>query len=308
MRGAQPNPFVWAALVVVVLGAGAFFYVRSKAGAESPGAASDSIAADTTTKSTTLAGHDTTRADSQHTASASPGPTPAAPAPAPPTPASTPPVKAAPAATGATTAPKPGRADSAPASPGAVDSGGIRIVNLPRGSDVLIDEKPVTDPVTRLAPGPHAIAISAPLHNFYADTIVVEAGKITEVRPQLTRLGAPLPPRVRRELGARAASPCAPGPAYNADGSCFDERPKPVAPPFVPVPGDASVTPPRPSLLWVKVSPEGKTVEVQPLRPSNDAAFERDVRAFAEQLSWYPATKAGQPVEGWTQMIFRPQP
>jgi hypothetical protein len=189
-----------------------------------------------------------------------------------------------------------------------VDSGGIRIVDLPRGSDVLIDEKPVTEPVTRLAPGPHALAISAPLHNFYADTIVVEAGKITEVRPQLTRLGAPLPQRARRALAARGVSSCAPGPTYNADGSCFDERPKPVAAPFVPIPGDAAEPHPRPSILWVKVSAEGKTEEVQPLRPSNDPAFERDVRAFADQMSWYPATKAGQAVEGWTQMIFRPQP
>jgi len=81
-----------------------------------------------------------------------------------------------------------------------------------------------------------------------------------------------------------------------------------VAAPFVPVPADATEAHPRPSILWVKVSPEGKTVEVQPLRPSNDAAYEREVRAFAEQLSWYPATKGGQAVEGWTQMMFRPEP
>src|SRR4029077_1770228 len=289
------SPLVWAALAALVLGGGAFFYVRSKAGAESPAAKSDSSAADTTTRSATLAGHDTTRTDSQHVASTTPPVAAPAPAPTPPPPKSAP----APVAT----APAP----HTPA-PGPVDSGGIRVVNLPRGSDVLIDEKPVTDPVTKLAPGPHAIAISAPLHNFYADTIMVEAGKIAEVRPQLTRLGAPLPPRVRRELGARGVSTCAPGPAYNADGACFDERPKPVAAPFVPVPSDATEAPPRPSLLWVKVSPEGKTMEVQPIRPSNDAAFERDVRAFADQLSWYPATKGGEPVEAWTQMIFRPQP
>lgn len=179
-------------------------------------------------------------------------------------------------------------------------------MNLPRGSNVLIDEKPVTDPETRLPAGRHVLAISAPQHNFYTDTIVVQPGKVTEISPQLTRLGAPVGPRARRE-GARAASTCSPGPGYNADGSCFDERPKPVAPPFVPVPADAEGVP-RPSLLWVKVSTDGKTLEVQSLRPSSDPAFERDVRAFAEQLSWYPASKGGLPVEAWTQMIFRPQP
>jgi outer membrane biosynthesis protein TonB len=75
----------------------------------------------------------------------------------------------------------------------------------------------------------------------------------------------------------------------------------------VPVPADAEGLP-QPSLLWVKVSTDGKTLEIQSLRPSNDPAFERDVRAFAEQLSWYAASKGGQPVEAWTQMIFRPQP
>jgi hypothetical protein len=49
-------------------------------------------------------------------------------------------------------------------------------------------------------------------------------------------------------------------------------------------------------------------LEVRSLKPSSDAAFERDVRAFAQELSWYPASKGGQPVEAWTQMIFRPQP
>ena len=291
MRRDKTSPILVAALVLVALGAGAYFYFQSKAGADSPAAVKSDSAADTTTKSTTLAGHDSARADSQH-AAATPPPAPVAAAPAP-----------EPAPT-----PKPTRTETPAPPPASADSGGIRIVNLPRGSDVLIDEKPVTEPVTRLPPGPHAIAISAPLHNFYADTIVVEPGKITEVRPQLNRLGAPLPPRVRRELAARGVSTCSPGPAYNADGSCFDERPKPVAAPFVAVPADATEAHPRPSILWVKVSPEGKTVEVQPLRPSNDAAYERDVRAFAEQLSWYPATKGGQAVEGWTQMIFRPEP
>lgn len=193
-------------------------------------------------------------------------------------------------------APAPGRA-------GAADSGGVRVVNLPRGSTVMIDEKPVTEAVTRLPPGPHSIGISAPLYNFYTDTVVVEPGKITEVSPPLTRLGAPAP--LRRRPATRAAPSCEPGPGYNADHSCFDERPKPVSPPWVPVPPDAGGRP-QPSILWVKVSADGKTLAVEPLRPSNDGAFERDVRAFAKEMTWYPATRNGQPVEAWTQMIFRP--
>jgi hypothetical protein len=55
-------------------------------------------------------------------------------------------------------------------------------------------------------------------------------------------------------------------------------------PPFVPVPDDVEGEP-GPSTLWVRVSAEGKTLEVRRLRPSNDAAFERDARAFAMEMA-----------------------
>ena len=82
---------------------------------------------------------------------------------------------------------RPQRLHRQPARTGPVDSGGIRLIGLPRGSTVMIDEKPVTQPLTRLAPGPHALAISAPRYNFYSDTIVVRPGQLQELTPQLTR-------------------------------------------------------------------------------------------------------------------------
>jgi hypothetical protein len=185
------------------------------------------------------------------------------------------------------------------------DSGGIRLVGLPRGSTVMIDEKPVREPLTRLLPGPHAVGVSAPRFNFFSDTIVVRPGEIIELTPQLTPIGAPDLPR--RAAIARALGRCGPGPGYNADGSCFDERPKPVNPPFVVVPDDVTGTP-RPSLLWVKVSTEGRTVDVARLRPSNDVAFERAVRNFVWSVTWHPALKDGVPIEAWTQMLFPPAP
>jgi serine/threonine protein kinase len=201
--------------------------------------------------------------------------------------------------------------DSAPVPPpatpdvvGPVDSGGIRLVGLPRGSTVMIDEQPVTQALTRLAPGPHALAISAPRYNFYSDTVVVRPGQVQELTPQLTQVGAPIPMRQRER---RAAGGCVPGPGYNADGSCFEERPKPVNPPFVTPPPDARAGP-RPSLLWVKVSAEGRTVDIMRLKPSDDPAFERAVRNFVWTVTWHPAVKDGAPVEAWTQMLFPPTP
>jgi hypothetical protein len=185
---------------------------------------------------------------------------------------------------------------------GPVDSGGIRLSGLPRGSTVLVDEKPVAQALTRLAPGPHALAISAPRYNFYSDTIVIRPGQVQELAPQLTLLGAPAP-ATRRQV--RTDARCVPGEGYNADGSCFDERPKPVNPPFVTVPLDAQPSP-RPSLLWVKVSTEGRTVDIRRLRPSDDPAYEREVRNFVWTVTWHPALKDGAPVEAWTQMLFPP--
>jgi serine/threonine protein kinase len=187
---------------------------------------------------------------------------------------------------------------------GPLDSGGVRLMGLPRGSTVMIDEQPVTQALTRLAPGPHALAISAPRYNFYSDTVVVRPGEIQELTPQLTQVGAPAPSRSSERP---AANGCVPGPGYNADGSCFEERPKPVNPPFVTPPPDAQPSP-RASLLWVKVSAEGRTVDIMRLRPSNDPAFERAVRNFVWTVTWHPALKDGAPVEAWTQMLFPPTP
>jgi hypothetical protein len=166
----------------------------------------------------------------------------------------------------------------------------------------MIDEQPVTQALTKLPPGPHALAISAPKYNFYSDTIIVRPGQTEELTPQLVAIGAPVPTRAAER---RPVPGCVPGPGYNADGSCFEERPKPVNPPFVALPPDAGPAP-RPSLLWIKVSTEGRTVDIMRLRPSNDPAFERAVRNFVWTVTWHPALKDGAPVEAWTQMLFPP--
>jgi len=185
---------------------------------------------------------------------------------------------------------------------GPVDSGGIRLMGLPRGSTVLIDEKPITQALTRLAPGPHALAVSAPRYNFFSDTVIVRPGQVQDLTPQLIALGAPTPSK--RPVN-RPAPSCAPGPGYNAEGSCFDDRPKPVNPPFVTVPQDSKPAP-EPSLLWVKVSAEGRTLDIRRLKPSDDPAYEREVQNFVWTVTWHPALKDGAPVEAWTQMLFPP--
>jgi hypothetical protein len=191
------------------------------------------------------------------------------------------------------------------------DSGGVRLVGLPRGSTVLIDERPALDAVSNLPAGKHVLAISAPRFQFFTDTIVVRAGDTLELTPALLPVGAPAttatkPPPPAQTEPAQPVDRCSPGRAYNA-AACFDERPKPVEAPFVPLPEGLEGTP-RPSQLWVKVSAEGRTVDIRRLRPSDDAAFEQAARDFAWIIAWHPAMKEGAPVEAWTQMLFPPQP
>jgi serine/threonine protein kinase len=226
-----------------------------------------------------------------------PKPAPAAGIPVAPVDSTRPPRESSPVAMSPSAEPAESSAIAVP-----VDSGGIRLVGLPRGSTVLIDEKPITQALTRLTPGPHALAISAPRYNFYSDTVVIRPGQVQELTPQLTQIGAPVPSaRSQRPVNVQ----CVPGTGYNADGSCFDDRPKPVNPPFVTVPEDAKPGP-RPSLMWVKVSAEGRTVDIRRLRPSDDPAYEREVQNFVWTVTWHPALKDGAPVDAWTQMLFPP--
>ncbi len=188
------------------------------------------------------------------------------------------------------------------------DSGSLKITGLPAGSTVMVDERQTTVAITRLPAGAHIVAISAPLRNFFVDTVHVPVGDTFVYSPTLTRLGektretlAPAPPGATTP--AHDAS-CEPGAAYNAS-RCFDERPAPTGSTFVPVPVESDSAP-LPSVRWVKVSREGRTLESRPLKPSNDTAFERLVETYVKTTEWRPARKGGAPVDAWTQWIFKP--
>jgi serine/threonine protein kinase len=291
------SSWAWLWLVLAILGGagGAFYYYRSRGFvAGQAAAAADSVLPAPGSSAAADSSPVARAAPTADTLAARPVPTPA--------PSTGPGPARAPEPTRPKAPEPPAAADSVP-----VDSGGIRFVDLPRGSTVMIDERPVTEPITHLAPGPHAIAISAPRFNFYSDTIVVRPGQIHDVSPTLTPMGSPVPQRRRDAILGGGDRCAAPGPGYNADGACFDERPKPVSPPFVSVPPEVQGSP-RPSLLWVKVSAEGRTVDIRRLRPSNDLIFERAVRNFVWSVTWHPAVKNGAPVEAWTQMLFPPAP
>jgi len=190
----------------------------------------------------------------------------------------------------------------APAGP----PGFLRIVGLPRGSTVLVDDVAPDSTPIRLNPGPHVVAISAPQHVFYVDTVNIRSSLELTFTPLLTPVGEPL--RTERG-GTQTLGPVdtsvptcdRPGPGYNKDQLCWDVRPLPVLPPRVPVP--ATLTPlPGPVILLVKVNADGTTAEVAVLRPSESEAFNGMAADYAATMRWRPATKDGVAVVAWTQV------
>jgi len=187
--------------------------------------------------------------------------------------------------------------------------GFLRILGLPRGSTVMVDDKAPEGTPIQLGPGPHRVAISAPLHDFFVDTVNIRSGVELTYTPELTRLGEPMRPkdRVLQRMGLdSAAAQCnRPGPGYNRGQACWDTRAAPVEPPRVMVPPGTSPLP-APATMAVLVNPDGTTAEVAMIRPSGSAEFNDIASRFALNMKWTPAQKDGKPVPGWTQIRLEP--
>ena len=67
----------------------------------------------------------------------------------------------------------------------------------------------------------------------------------------------------------------------------------------------APVTP-RPAILLIKVSRDGRTLEAKVFVGSNVATFNDAAVDMAKNLRWNPAQKNGEAVEAWVQWQFPP--
>ena len=192
--------------------------------------------------------------------------------------------------------------------PEVTDSGGLRLSNLPKGSTVMVDSKPLLEPEVRLPIGPHEVAISAPRYTFFSDTVDIAKNQVLVFAPQLVPIGSAPDTNTKPATPAAPAGALdcsAPSPANRYGRACYDKPPLPDGPSRVPLTDDITGTP-SPAVLLVKVSADGRTVSVQTATPSNSRAFTDLAVAFAKQLKWQPAAKKGTPVEGWTQFAFYP--
>jgi serine/threonine-protein kinase len=190
---------------------------------------------------------------------------------------------------------------AAAARPATTDSGSLRLIGLPKGSQVMVDSKAVTDPNIKLSAGPHELAISAPHYNFYLDTVTIAANRELSLTPNLGAIGS-VPDTASRLTPTNCDVPS----VGNRFGrACYDTPPLPIGPVRVPLTSSVQGNP-SPAVLLVKVSATGETVVVQTHTSSNDPAFEGLAQVFARELTWHPATRKGVPVEGWTQFAFLP--
>jgi hypothetical protein len=169
----------------------------------------------------------------------------------------------------------------------------LRISGVPQGAVVQVDSATTDSMVVRVPPGSHTVAVSASGHRKLVKSVDLIADSTLDLSADLAAV------KIRID-------PCRyPGEQYNAADECYDQLPSRIGgSPEVELPADF-VGIPRPSILWVKVSPEGRTIEVQPSQRSSRQFEELAVRQ-AESMTWSPATKNGRPVAGWLQVEIRP--
>ncbi|MGH7531935.1 MAG: hypothetical protein ACREL4_01480, partial [Gemmatimonadales bacterium] len=189
---------------------------------------------------------------------------------------------------------------SAPAAAPLVrDSGTLLIKGVPGNSVVFVDDRQLMESPAKLGVGSHDILIRPPVgYQVYQTKVQIEKGKQLVLTPTIGRISQGRP--VAAAAKAQCTAPLEPN--YNADQFCFDEKPHAHGSLGVPYANSS----PSPSILWVHVSADGTTAEVLPKRPSNDAAFEQAARDFAMKISWSPATKGDNAVDGWIQVYLGP--
>ena len=186
--------------------------------------------------------------------------------------------------------------DTTAAHPPPAGTGKLILQNVPATARVTLDGQPFTARQTDLAAGTHRVSVRAPGYLAYDRQVPITAGETAVLTVNLL-VATPAGPTV---------GPCDQfGPAYNTDNICFDTRPIPLTPTFIPVGADAPVTP-RPAILLIKVSRDGRTLEAKVFVGSNVATFNDAAVDMAKNLRWNPAQKNGEAVEAWVQWQFPP--
>jgi serine/threonine protein kinase len=193
-------------------------------------------------------------------------------------------------------------------------TGVLQLTGVPSLARVTVDGEVQAGEFITLGPGQKRIRVTKTGSDTFSTTALVRRGDTTKVAVQLNALVAtvdtPTTRRPRpRPLEYYCDDPVAAGDDYNAASRCFDTAPRPLAAPMVPVEADIAAQQPSPVVLWVKINADGTTGEIKWARQSNVQAFSLRAARFAmERMTYSPAQKGGQPVDGWVRLGLRARP
>jgi len=180
--------------------------------------------------------------------------------------------------------------DTGTAPPPSATTGQIALQGVPANARVTLDSQAVQGSEFTVPVGTHILRVRASGFRTFERQVTVFGGGTSSVTVDLTP----------------TADPCLePGPEYNRDNICFDTKASPQVATFLPVPPDAQVV--RPAIFWIKVSRDGKALEVRLITTSGAMAFDQNAMDFARTIDWNPAQKNGEPVDAWVQAQFRPR-
>lgn len=192
------------------------------------------------------------------------------------------------------------------------DSGGVALTGVPQGARLFVDTDPTAyrDTVLWLDLGSHKIRIKAASYEDFdlsvqvpkADTAVYPVEMKAIAAPVTRRVGPTPPP----QPAGQCTNPREQG-SYNLGNVCWDEPPRLIGSPFIPV--DAGqVRSRRPVFVLVRVAPNGSAQGAFPVRRAgDDVEFLRIAVLHARGARYEPATKNGRPVESYFQFRFAPQ-
>src|SRR6267142_1354120 len=180
-----------------------------------------------------------------------------------------------------------------PAPPAMGTPGRLVLQNVPTGARISIEGQPVRGTQVDLPAGVHRLTVRAAGYQTYDRQVIITPGETYSVRLDM-------------QTSEDDAGPCDRfGPAYNQDNICWDTRPAPLSATVIPVAQDAPVFP-RQSILLIRVSRNGTTMEARVFVPSNVETFNNEALDMARNLRWNPAQKNGEPTEAWVQWPFQP--
>jgi len=183
----------------------------------------------------------------------------------------------------------------------AADTGTLSIAwrgTRPANPRITVDGQAVARSVTKLPVGTHQLRIEAEGFRPYTSTVTVRANS-TNLHPVRMEAAAATRTDTARTstAGANCASPSVS--LANPRSACFDTRPRPRVTPQISAPSSCTGQV-RAANVLVHVSATGEVLgDPTVQRPSNCEAFNAAARAFALDMAFLPAQKAGQAVAAW---------